>query len=61
MRQRLLNGALAGVLAAMLCLLAASVCTEIEQGESGACCANASRIISALASRETEPSNGEGT
>ncbi|GLS40170.1 hypothetical protein GCM10010869_57670 [Mesorhizobium tianshanense] len=38
MRQRLLNGALAGALAALFCLLAATAYTEVRQDEAEARC-----------------------
>jgi hypothetical protein len=39
MRQRLLNGALAGALAALFCLLAATAYTEVKQDDAEASCA----------------------
>ena len=40
MRQRLLNGALAGALAGLFCLLAATAYTEVKQDDSAASCAS---------------------
>lgn len=45
MRQRLLNGALAGALAAVFCLLAATAYTEVKQAEAEARCASENHIL----------------
>ncbi|PDQ21633.1 hypothetical protein CN311_08250 [Mesorhizobium sanjuanii] len=51
MRQRLLNGALAGALAALFCLLAATAYTEVKQGRAEAGCAFENHILERQAAR----------
>ncbi|CCV15779.1 hypothetical protein [Mesorhizobium sp. STM 4661] len=45
MRQRLLNGALAGALAALFCLLAATAYTEVKRDEAEASCASENHTL----------------
>ncbi|WP_256754349.1 hypothetical protein [Mesorhizobium sp. Mes31] len=45
MRQRLLNGALAGALAALFCLLAATAYTEVKQDDAEVSCASANHTF----------------
>ncbi|SDA81650.1 hypothetical protein [Mesorhizobium qingshengii] len=51
MRQRLLNGALAGALAALFCLLAATAYTEVKQDDAEASCASADHTLGQQAAR----------
>ncbi|MCZ8544725.1 hypothetical protein OOJ09_11070 [Mesorhizobium qingshengii] len=51
MRQRLLNGALAGALAALFCLLAATAYTEVKQDDAEARCASANHTFRQQAAR----------
>lgn len=51
MRQRLLNGALAGALAALFCLLAATAYTEVKQDDAEASCAPANHTFRQQAAR----------
>jgi hypothetical protein len=51
MRQRLLNATLAGALAAVFCLLAATAYTEVEQDDAQANCASANHTIERQATR----------
>ena len=53
MRQRLLNGALAGALAGLFCLLAATAYTEVNQGDAKTDC------ISESHSRRPQPARCE--
>jgi hypothetical protein len=45
MRQQLLNGALAGALAALFCLLAATAYTEVIQGDAEASCVSENHTL----------------
>lgn len=51
MRQRLLNGALAGALAGLFCLLAATAYTEVKQDDAEAGCASANHAFPQQADR----------
>ena len=51
MRQRLLNGALAGALAALFCLLAATAYTEVKQDDAEVSCASANHTFLQQAAR----------
>ncbi|CCV08770.1 conserved exported hypothetical protein [Mesorhizobium metallidurans STM 2683] len=51
MRQRLLNGALAGALAALFCLLAATAYTEVKQNQAEASCASETHTFKRQANR----------
>ncbi|MGX9115952.1 hypothetical protein ACWTU6_04540 [Mesorhizobium sp. BHbsci] len=51
MRQRLLNGLLAGALAALFCLLAATAYTEVKHDEAEASCASENYTLNRQASR----------
>jgi hypothetical protein len=51
MRQRLLNGALAGALAALFCLLAATAYTEVKQDDAEASCVAENPAIKRQAAR----------
>ena len=51
MRQRLLNGALAGALAALFCLLAATAYTEVKQDDVEAGCASENHTLDRQAAR----------
>lgn len=51
MRQRLLNGALTGGLAALFCLLAATAYTEVKQDDAEASCASANHTFRRQADR----------
>ncbi|UVK41062.1 hypothetical protein LHFGNBLO_002614 [Mesorhizobium sp. AR10] len=51
MRQRLLNGALAGALAALFCLLAATAYTEVKQDEAETSCASESHTLKRQATK----------
>ncbi|UDL88803.1 hypothetical protein LGH82_27405 [Mesorhizobium sp. PAMC28654] len=49
MRQRLLNGALAGALAGLFCLLAATAYTEVRQDDTEANCASGNHALKSQA------------
>jgi hypothetical protein len=51
MRQRLLNAALAGALAALVCLLAAAAHAEVEQDDAEASCASGNHTLRRQAAR----------
>jgi len=51
MRQRLLNGALAGALACLFCLLAATAYTEVKQDDAEASCVSESHALKPQAAR----------
>lgn len=61
MRQRLLNGALAGALAALFCLLAATAYTEVKPDEAEVRCAFGKHTLKRQATGCETTSRGRAT